>query len=333
MKQLKVLLTDDDGAFGIRSTDRTISLGRADVFNLAAVFDSESTTDAVAPTLTVTNTTGTFTRGEEITGSSSGATGRIINTTSPFSFVPKKGTFTTSDTITGSSSGATGTVSATTLGDDVITSRYELDTGQRDNYYDIARLVRKPGRASPTGRLLVVYDYFEHGSGDVMTVDSYSDIADQMDYEDIPTYSATRVDPDAPKPSGEFPLTDTFDFRPRVADIAGTSSTLETVDQITGNSFNFASRVYSGTGSSTVDPCQPGSFIQADFEFYLPKRAIVSLTPGGDIVVSEGIGAEIPLEPKTPENSMKLASLFLPAFTFKPTDVQVEREKNQRDEK
>ena len=34
MKQLKVLHTDDDGAFGIRSTDKTISLGRADVFNL-----------------------------------------------------------------------------------------------------------------------------------------------------------------------------------------------------------------------------------------------------------------------------------------------------------
>lgn len=72
-----------------------------------------------------------------------------------------------------------------------------------------------------------------------MTVDSYSDIADQMDYEDIPTYTATKVDPDAPKPSGEFPLTDTFDFRPRVEDITGTSSTLETVDLVTANSFNF----------------------------------------------------------------------------------------------
>jgi len=331
MKQLKVLHTDDDGAFGIRSTDKTISLGRADVFNVVGVFDSENTSaDAVAPTLTVTSIEGTFTRGEEITGSSSGATGRVISTTSPFSFVAKKGIFTTADTITGSSSGATGTVSATTLGDDAITSRYELDTGQRDNYYDIARLVRKPGRASPTGRLLVVYDYFEHGSGDFLSVDSYSDIADQMDYEDIPTYSATRVDPDAPKPSGEFPLTDTFDFRPRVEDIAGTSTTLETVDQITANSFNFFARQYDGPGSSTVDVCKPGSLIQADFEFYLPKRAIVSITPGGDIVVNEGIGAEIPLLPKSPENSMKLASLFLPAFTFKPTDVEVVRERNQR---
>ena len=80
MKQLKVLLTDDDGAFGIRSTDRTISLGRADVFNLVGVFDSQADSDAVAPTLTVTGISGTFTRGEEITGGSSGATARVIST-------------------------------------------------------------------------------------------------------------------------------------------------------------------------------------------------------------------------------------------------------------
>ena len=330
MKQLKVLLTDDDGAFGIRSTDRTISLGRADVFNLVAVFDSQSSSDAVAPTLTVTGVSGTFTRGEIITGGSTGATARIINTTSPFSFVSKKGVFTVGETITGQSSSATGTISAKTLGDDVITSRFELDTGMRDNYYDIARIVRKPGRSAPTGRLLVIYDYFEHGSGDVMTVDSFSDIAKQMEYEDIPIYSATRVDPDAPKPSGVFPLTDVFDFRPRVADIAGTSSTLETVDQVTGSSFNFESRTYSGTGSSTVDPCQPGCFLQADFEYFLPKRAVVSITSSGTIIVNEGVGAEEPLLPKSPDNAMKLAELFLPAYTFKPTDVQVRREKNQR---
>ena len=330
MKQLKVILTDGDGAFGVRSTDRTISLGRADVFNLVGVFDSQADSDAVAPTLTVTGISGTFTRGEEITGGSSGATARIISTTSPFSFVSKRGTFVVGETITGSSSSATGTISAKTLGDDVVTGRFELDTGMRDNYYDIARLVRKPGRAAPTGRLLVVYDYFEHGAGDIMTVDSYSDIADQMDYEDIPTYSATRVDPDAPKPSGQFPLTDTFDFRPRVADITGANSTLETVDQITGNSFNFESRVYTGQGSSTVDPCQPGSFIQADFEYFLPKQAIVSMTSAGNIVVTEGIGAEEPLLPKPLDNAMQLASVFLPAFTFRPTDVIISREKNQR---
>ena len=43
-----------------------------------------------------------------------------------------------------------------------------------------------------------------------------------------------KVDPDDPEPIGEFPLYETLDFRPRVADIAGASTTLTAVDEITG---------------------------------------------------------------------------------------------------
>jgi hypothetical protein len=93
-----------------------------------------------------------------------------------------------------------------------ITKNYILDTGQRDNFYDIARIVRKQNVSSPTGKLIVVYDYFEHADGDVFTVDSYSDVADQMTFEDIPTYSATKIDPDSPAPTGEFPLIDCYDI-------------------------------------------------------------------------------------------------------------------------
>ena len=87
-KQVKVVASDADGAFGCRATDKEISLGRADAFRLQAVFDSESTSsDATAPTLTLGTVTGTFVRGEKITGSSSGATARIITTTSPIQSV------------------------------------------------------------------------------------------------------------------------------------------------------------------------------------------------------------------------------------------------------
>ena len=44
-----------------------------------------------------------------------------------------------------------------------------------------------------------------NGSGDAFTVDSYS-ASGQMEYDDIPTYSATRVDPDEPEPTGIFDL-------------------------------------------------------------------------------------------------------------------------------
>ena len=85
------------------------------------------------------------------------------------------------------------TVTATTTGDRNVTINFLLDTGQRDSYYDIARIVRNPEALTPTGRLLIVHDYFGHsGAGDYFSVDSY---ANAVAYGDIPDYSATKVDP------------------------------------------------------------------------------------------------------------------------------------------
>ena len=179
MKQVKVIASDDDGSFGIRASDKTISLGRADVYRLVGVFDSEDTSaDATLPSMTVTSTSGTFTRGERITGGTSGAKARLSNASSPLSYVLQGGfgatDFSSGETITGESSGATATVGTLTAGSKVITSNFELDTGQRDNFYDIARIVRKANTAAPLGRLAIVFDFFSHGAGDFFSVDSYS---------------------------------------------------------------------------------------------------------------------------------------------------------------
>ena len=334
-KQLKVLASDDDGAYGTRATDVDISFGRADVYRLQAIFDSEDTSsDAAAPTLTLTTTTGTFVRGERIEGSVSGALGRTVSTVTPLQYTLIGGVsaddFQVGETVTGIHSGATAVISAKTQGSKNITNLFALDSGQRDNFYDIARLVRKPGSPVPLGRLLVIYDYLEHGAGDVFTVDSYTSLNSQMLYKDIPVYASTRVDPDDPEPTGVFELRDSYDFRPRAEDIAGASSTLSDVDQITGNSFNFENRQFDGTGSTTVDMPQPGSTVQSDFEFYLPKRGTLFLTKEGQFKVVEGVSAELPQLPKDLDSALKLASLFIPAFTFDPRDVVIERFKTQR---
>ena len=331
MKQLKVTSGTTD-AYGTRPTDNTISLGRADVFRVVAVFDSEgASTNALAPELTLTTQTGTFTRGEKITGGTSTATARIVDITSPMSYVLSTTiVFTSGETITGESSGATAVISALTDGSIDVTRKFLFDTGQRDNFYDIARIVKKPSEPVPTGRLLVIYDYMDHGAGDLMTVDSYTDIANQMDYEDIPQYTATKIDPTGRAPAGRFPLIDTYDFRPRVEDIAGASSTLETIDEITGNSFDFYSRQYDGTGASTVDVCKPGASIQSDFEYYLARRSIVIINDRGLISIIDGASAEVPTAPDLPVGVMKIADIRVPAFTFSPKSLTVTRTRNQR---
>jgi hypothetical protein len=336
-KQVKVITDDADGAYGCRATDKEISLGRADAFRLQAVFDSESTSsDATAPTLTLGTVTGTFVRGEKITGSSSGATARIITTTSPIQYVLTNGfgatDFTTSDTITGESSSATSTVSTVTAGSKVITSNFTLDTGQRDNFYDIARIVRKSSVEKPLGRLLVVFDFFSHGTGDFFSVDSYSAVAGQMNYDDIPTYSATKIDPDDPKPSGLFPLRDCLDFRPTAENIAGATDTLTAVDTITAtaSSFDFTNRQFDGTGAVAIDTPKINNALTCDFEHYLPRKSVLYIGVDGEFKIVDGVPAEDPQFPAVLDNAMKLATIDVPAFTFTPADVTVTREQTQR---
>ena len=102
------------------------------------------------PSLTLGTITGTFTRGERIIGSSSKAEGRIIDISSPMEHIlTSASNFTTSDTITGQSSGATATITAVTEGSENITNNFVFDTGQRDNFYDIARITRKQKMCLP----------------------------------------------------------------------------------------------------------------------------------------------------------------------------------------
>ena len=336
-KQVKVVASDADGAYGCRATDKEISLGRADAFRLQAVFDSEDTSsDATAPTLTLGTVTGTFTRGEKITGSSSNAEARIITTTSPIQYVLTNGfgaiDFTTSDTITGESSGASSTVSTVTAGSKVITSNFTLDTGQRDNFYDIARIVRKASAEKPLGRLLVVFDFFSHGSGDFFSVDSYSAVGGQMNYDDILTYSATKIDPDDPKPSGQFDLRDCLDFRPTAENIAGASDTISAIDTITAtaSSFDFTNRQFDGSGAVVIDTPKINNALICDFEHYLPRKSVLYIGVDGEFKIVDGVPAEDPQFPAVLDNAMKLATIDVPAFTFTPSDVTVTREQTQR---
>ena len=83
-----------------------------------------------------------------------------------------------------------------------ITSRYTLDTGQRDSYYDHASIKLKPGVTTPTGPLVVKYN--RHSSAaypGFFTVDSYPT------YANIPFYTSATT-------GNIYELRDSLDYRP-----------------------------------------------------------------------------------------------------------------------
>lgn len=182
-------------------------------------------------------------------------------------------------------SGSLGTT-PTTADPDVI-ERYEFDDGQRDSFYDLGGITLRSGEIAPTGQLLVVFDYFQHGVGDYFTVDSYTNIG----YEDIPGFQSS---------AGLVALRDSIDFRPRVSDI--------------GNDFT-------ASGSSTSDIIKPNSIITADITFYMPRIDKVVLDKNGVFSVVQGISARNPQPPADPKEGMVLYELLVPAYTFSPQDV------------
>ena len=307
--------------YGARVDDATISLQYADTYGLHAVYESSAIgTAPVTPTLTIANSTGTFTIGEVITGSNSSATGRVIinSPSTTIQYVVLTGTFTTNDTISGGTSGYQADVSATTPGDRQILSNFLLDTGQRDSYYDLGRAVRKPDAVTPTGELMFIYDYFTHGTGDYFSVDSYTG---QIDYVDIPQYQSTKVDPQSKAPVGLYELRDSLDFRPAVQ--AQTSPT--------SNPFAFDNKNFEGSGASAGNMVRPDDNVTLDFDFYLGRLDLLYLDPLGNFITVAGISAEEPTYPAIENINMLIARVEVGPYTYKPeTDVTIHYEFNRR---
>ena len=294
--------------FGERVMDSAINLAYADVYKLHAVYESTAIATApTTPTLTVSNATGTMTVGEVITGTSSGATGRVIlhSPATTITYVVLTGTFTTNDQVVGSSSGYIATVTATAIGSRDVTATFLLDTGQRDSFYDLGRATRKPAAVIPTGQLLFVYDYFGHGAGDYFSVDSYTG---QVDYSEIPEYSASKVDPESKAPIGFYELRDSLDFRPSVQD-----QTAPTVAP-----FAFATKNFEGAGASAGNMVVPDDNIRCDFSFYLGRLDLLYLDTLGNFILKAGIPAEDPHWPQIDNVNMLIAKISIAPYTFTP---------------
>ena len=194
-----------------------------------------------------------------------------------------------------------------TTSDTDVTDRFDLDTGQRDNFYDIGRLKLKTGAIAPTGRLLINFNFFSHGTGDYFDVDSYAGV---IDYEDIPSFTSTTI-------GKVYELRDSLDFRPRVDD----ASTINSGGQ---------DRSFDGTGSSTVDVVKFETDITSDFEFYLQRVDKIFIDKEGNFKVLKGASSLTPEIPGVLDNAMHLYTLFIPSYTLDTADVGIEAVDNRR---
>lgn len=186
-----------------------------------------------------------------------------------------------------------------TSSDPDITSRFTFDGGQRDAFYDLARINLKPGQPAPTGKLLITFDHFTHSAGDYFSVDSYP----TLDYEDIPSYTSTQGK------GRRLELRNCLDFRP-------------TIDN-GGNNFT-------GTGSSASELPKFGTNAEADFSYYLGRRDLVFVDRLGKFDVLQGVPSTNPEKPQEPENGMVLFEVSYEPYVVDLKEVTHKKLDNRR---
>lgn len=187
-----------------------------------------------------------------------------------------------------------------------VTSRYTLDNGQRNSYYDHATIKLKAGQTPPTGNVAVFYNRFTSTGAGVFSVDSYQSTT----YDNIPTFND-------PVSGITYNLRDSLDFRPvRTDATAGSGSTV---------TFDVSP---SGTGPKIP---QVGSDIVLSYSYYLPRVDKVVLSKNKKFEVVQGIPSLNAVEPPNKDDTMNLYILRNPAYLADPkANTVVEYVNNKR---
>lgn len=184
-------------------------------------------------------------------------------------------------------------------------SLFTLDNGQRDNYYDVGRLVLNNSFTLPDARTVYCqFRHFEHGAtGSFFSMASYQGPIDDGDitYADIPSYRQTD--------GAVIPLSDVLDFR--------------SVKDNTGSNFT-------GTDAKVHYLPRSSDTITADITYYEPRRDKIVLSEDNILSVLQGEPDFNPEYPVTPDNSMELFKVDLNPNTLFDSDLSVIRSINKR---
>ncbi|AKE44760.1 VrlC virulence-associated protein-like protein [Sinorhizobium phage phiM9] len=174
-----------------------------------------------------------------------------------------------------------------------VTSMFKFDSGQRDDMYDYGSVTLQSGASIPTSPLSIEIEYFEHSGTGYFSVDSYSGI----DFSDIPVYKSEDL-------QDTYDLTDVIDFR-----------------YVKTGASSFA---------SSLTPIPEGLTV-IDFDYYLPRKDLVTVSKNGRVNIVQGIPSLTPVYPVASENEMILFKLDIGPYTKDyAEEVFVYPEQNRR---
>jgi hypothetical protein len=288
--------------YGLRVEDEEISLNVPDVESVIGIFESSSSSSPTLPSITIIGLNSNILnsiKGERIVGKDTGAVASLVSNdgTNEVKFVYlNENIFSVGETITFEESQISGTVDSIQVGDKNIRTNFILDEGQRSEYLDFSRLIRKPQVSAPTKQITIIYNNY--------TIDS----SDSGDFVGVNSYDKDRYGDDISSVDG-ISLSDVIDLRPRVASYSGTKSP-----------FEYESRLFTGENSSRNIFAQ-NKAINLSYDYYLPRIDRLFLTKEGSFIVNKGVPS---LQPKLPNNldsCLEIASIRLPAYLNNSEDA------------
>ena len=177
-----------------------------------------------------------------------------------------------------------------------VTAFFNLDNGQRDNFYDHASISLVPGVAVPKGNLLVIFDFYSHSGGDgYFSVESYlSPLSTSPEnYGEIPKYTS--------KNKTLYNLRDVLDFRPTRKNAQASFA------------FDYTTPVAS-TDAGILIPVNGTEYI-SDYSYYLARKDKLVLSKDRNFQIIQGAPAIKPIFPDTPDGSMLLLNLTHDPYT------------------
>lgn len=304
--------------YGTRVQDEKISLNVCDVADVIGIFESDTNSDPDLPSAIFTSFTGpsantsNLVLGERIVGETSGAVATVceIPTSTKVSFVYRNSqTFNVGEKVTFESSGINAIVSSCSKGDKEITDYYTASNGMEPGFYNYGFLIRKKNSPIPSRRMKIVYDHFTVESsdrGDFFTASSYS----QNDRIYLTSINGVSSKQDS-----------LIDIRPRVSNYSTSSSI---------SPFDFSGRDFTSSGASVSDPLVSDESLIISYEFYLPRIDCLYLDKDGKFLYQKGTPSLNPTEPRSLDESIKIATLTLPAYTYSATEVTIQKSSHKR---
>lgn len=296
--------------YGTRVQDTEICLLSPDVTKIYGIFESSTSSSASLPNLTLsalsgpTNKTDDLLVGEKLIGSSSKSVAIFVEKINDLTISVvylNSSRFTQNEPITFEDTGITANIVSVSFGDSNITSNFTFDSGQKSTIYDYSKIIRKANVKEPTRKLTIICesaDFLTSDVGDVVTVNSYNN----FDYCDLP-----QVD--------GIPVSDIIDVRPRVSNY--------TVAANTYSPFEFLGRDFSSSYLNPKNILASDESINLDYSFYLPRIDNLFLTKAGEVKLVSGAPSETPQPPNSLEDSIEMASVYLPSYLCDIGDAEI----------